>query len=138
MRSMGPSKVPKPSPRDYLKKHRKPPDPPSRHIWTGLPSPGSSRFPIPPFFLPEGERHVCGERKPQVPDGRSRLRLVRRKVDYVSDAIAERRQVDRSQPESVADSHRGHTYLAKDSGLFPQHVNKKVSSPPPPFEDRRR
>ncbi|CAG05464.1 unnamed protein product [Tetraodon nigroviridis] len=102
MRSMGPIKVPKASPQNYLKKHRMQPKPPKE------------------------ERHVCPERKPAIPDSRNKLLLIRKKFDYVAAAIAETRVPDRTRPQAIADFHVGHEYFPKNSGLFPQYDYGKV------------
>lgn len=122
---MGPIKVPKASPENYLKKHRTQPQAPSKQADRQLLSvfvPPCS----PPPFLPAAERHVCPERKPDVPDSSNKLRLLRKKFDYVTAAIAETRHTDRSKPQAIVDSHSGHKYFPQNSGLFPQYVNKKV------------
>lgn len=122
---MGPIKVPKASPENYLKKHRMQPKAPSKQADRRLSSvfvPTCSPSP----FLPEAERHVCPERKPDVPDSRNKLRLIRKKFDYVTAAIAETRHTDRTKPQAIVDSHSGHKYYPENSGLFPQYVNKKV------------
>uniref|UniRef100_A0A674MXW3 Uncharacterized protein n=1 Tax=Takifugu rubripes TaxID=31033 RepID=A0A674MXW3_TAKRU len=109
MRSIGPLKVPRSSPKNYLKKQRKQPKAPRKQTnWS------------------KGERHVCDERKPLIPDSKNKLQLRRKKIDYVTTAIAEQRCTDRSRPQAIADSHKGHKYFPENSGLFPQHVNKKV------------
>lgn len=69
---------------------------------------------------------MCPERKPDVPDSKNKLQLIRKKFDYVTAAIAETRHPDRSKPQAIADSHKGHKYFPENSGLFPQYVNKKV------------
>lgn len=71
---------------------------------------------------------MCPERKPAIPDSQSKLRLLRKKFDYVTAAIAETRHVDRTKPQAIADSHMGHKYFPENSGLFPQYVNKEVMS----------
>lgn len=123
---MGPIKVPKAYPQNYLKKHRMQPKAPRKqtnrtHVFRSFFSLVHLHI-----FLPEAERHVCPERKPAIPDNKIKLRLIRKKFDYVSAAIAETRHADRTRPQAIADSHKGHKYFPQNSGLFPEYVNKKV------------
>lgn len=123
---MGPIKVPKAYPQNYLKKHRMQPKAPSKqtkrtHVFRSFFSLVHLHI-----CLPEAERHICPERKPAIPDSKNKLRLIRKKFDYVSAAIAETRHADRTRPQAIADSHKGHKYFPQNSGLFPEYVNKKV------------
>lgn len=64
-----------------------------------------------------------------IPDSSNKLRLIRKRFDYVTSAIGETRHTDRTKPQAIADSYKGHKYFPQNSGLLPQYVNKKVPFP---------